>query len=137
MAAARLGYLIGPSWLVRELEKVVLPYHLDSFKQIAGRLALDYRHEMDARVAALVEERGRLSAALRDLPLEVWPSGANFVLVRPHTVDGDEVWQALLERSILVRNCASWPRLDGCLRVTVGTAEEDDALLSALQEVLT
>jgi histidinol-phosphate aminotransferase len=137
MAAARLGYLIGPSWLVRELEKVVLPYHLDSFKQIAGRLALDYRHEMDARVAALVEERGRLSAALRDLPLEVWPSGANFVLVRPHTVDGDEVWQALLERSILVRNCASWPRLDGCLRITVGTAEEDDALLSALQEVLT
>jgi histidinol-phosphate aminotransferase len=136
MAAARLGYLIGPSWLVRELDKVVLPYHLDSFKQIAGRLALDYRHEMDERVAALVEERGRLSAALRDLPLDVWPSGANFVLVRPRTVDGNEVWQALLERSILVRNCASWPRLDGCLRITVGTAEEDDALLSALEEVL-
>ncbi len=136
MAAARLGYLIGPSWLVRELDKVVLPYHLDSFKLIAGRLALDYRHEMDERVAALVEERGRLSAALRDLPLDVWPSGANFVLVRPRTVDGNEVWKALLERSILVRNCASWPRLDGCLRITVGTAEEDDALLSALEEVL-
>jgi len=137
MAAARLGYLIGPSWLVRELDKVVLPYHLDSFKQIAGRLALEYRHEMDARVAALVEERGRLSAALRDLPLDVWPSGANFVLVRPQTVDGNDVWQALLDRSILVRNCASWPRLDGCLRITIGTEEEDDALLSALQEVLT
>jgi histidinol-phosphate aminotransferase len=91
---------------------------------------------MDARVAALVEERGRLSAALHDLPLDVWPSGANFVLVRPQTVDGNDVWQALLERSILVRNCASWPRLDGCLRITVGTEEEDDALLSALQEVL-
>jgi histidinol-phosphate aminotransferase len=92
---------------------------------------------MDERGAALVEERGRLSAALRDLPLDVWPSGANFVLVRPRTVDGNEVWRALLERSILVRNCASWPRLDGCLRITVGTEEEDDALLSALQEVLT
>jgi len=137
MAAARLGYLIGPSWLVRELDKVVLPYHLDTFKQVAGRLALDYRKEMDERVAALVEERGRLSAALRDLPLDVWPSGANFVLVRPRTRDGAEVWQALLDRSILVRNCASWPRLDGCLRITVGTTDEDDALLSALQEVLT
>ncbi len=115
----------------------MLPYHLDSFKQIAGRLALDYRHEMDERVAALVEERGRLSAALHDLPLDVWPSGANFVLVRPRGADGDEVWQALLDRSVLVRNCASWPRLEGCLRITVGTAEEDDALLSALQEVLT
>ncbi len=43
MAAARLGYLVGPAWLVAELEKVVLPYHLDALKQVAGRLALDYR----------------------------------------------------------------------------------------------
>jgi histidinol-phosphate aminotransferase len=136
MAAARLGYLIGPSWLVHELDKVVLPYHLDSFKQIAGRLALDYRAEMDERVAALMEERGRLAAALQDLPLDVWPSGANFILVRPRAIDGADVWQALLDRSILVRNCASWPRLDGCLRITVGTPEEDDALLSALEELL-
>ena len=52
MAAARLGYLVGPSWLVAELEKVVLPYHLDAAKQIAGRLALRYVDEMDERVAA-------------------------------------------------------------------------------------
>jgi histidinol-phosphate aminotransferase len=136
MAAARLGYLIGPEWLVEQLDKVVLPYHLDVVKQIAGRLALDYRAEMDARVAALVEERGRLTARLNDLPIDVWPSGANFVLVRPQRADGDEVWQALLDRSVLVRNCASWPRLDGCLRITVGTPDEDDTLLSALEEIL-
>jgi len=136
MAAARLGYLIGPEWLVEQLEKVVLPYHLDVVKQIAGRLALDYRSEMEARVAALVEERGRLMARLADLPVEIWPSGANFVLVRAKAVDGDELWQALLDRSVLVRNCASWPRLDGCLRITVGTPAEDDALLAALEEVL-
>jgi histidinol-phosphate aminotransferase len=137
MAAGRLGYLVGPSWLVRDLDKVVLPYHLDTFKQVAGRVALDYRHEMDQRVAALVEERGRLTAALQDLPLDVWPSGANFVLVRPRHVDGEKVWQQLLDRSVLVRNCASWPRLEGCIRITIGTAEEDDVLLAALQEVLT
>jgi histidinol-phosphate aminotransferase len=136
MAAARLGYLIGPAWLVEQLDKVVLPYHLDVVKQIAGRLALDYRAEMDARVAALVEERGRLTTRLADLPLDVWPSGANFLLVRPTTVAGDELWQQLLERSVLVRNFASWPRLEGCLRITVGTPEEDDALLTALEEIL-
>ena len=137
MAAARLGYLVGPSWVVAELEKVVLPYHLDSMKQAAGIIALRYRREMEERVAQLTEERGRLEAALRELPCDVWPSGANFVLFRPRTVDGDDVWQQLVDRSVLVRNCASWPRLDGCLRVTIGTTPEDDAFLTALQEILT
>ncbi|MEY2403434.1 MAG: histidinol-phosphate aminotransferase [Acidimicrobiaceae bacterium] len=136
MAAARLGYLIGPAGLVDQLDKVVLPYHLDVVKQIAGRLALDYRSEMEARVAALVEERGRLTARLADLPIDVWPSGATFRLVRPRAVDGERLWQELLDRSILVRNCASWPRLEGCLRITVGTPDEDQALLTALEEIL-
>ena len=136
MAAARLGYLVGPSWLVAELDEVVLPYHLDSLKQLAGTIALDYEPEMQARVASLVEERGRLTAALSDLPVEVWPSGANFVLFRPTAKDGRAVWDALVERSILVRDCSSWPRLDGCLRVTIGTPAEDDAFLAALREVL-
>jgi histidinol-phosphate aminotransferase len=136
MAAARLGYLVGPTWLVSELEKVVLPYHLDAVKQVAGALALEYRAEMDARVASIVEERGRLLARLGDLPVDVWPSGANFVLFRPRDRDGDHVWKELLERSILVRDCSSWPRLDGCLRVTIGTAPEDNAFLTALEEVL-
>jgi histidinol-phosphate aminotransferase len=136
MAAARLGYLIGPSWLVAELQKVVLPYHLDTVKQLAGTIALDFRAEMDARVASIVEERGRLVAALGDLDVDLWPSGANFVLLRPRARDGHEVWQGLLDRSVLVRDCSGWPRLEGCLRVTIGTPDEDDALLAALTEVL-
>jgi histidinol-phosphate aminotransferase len=136
MAAARLGYLVGPAWLVAELEKVVLPYHLDALKQAAGRLALDYRPEMEARVASLVEERGRLVAALSDLDVDVWPSGANFVLFRPRQLAGNDVWQALVDRSVLIRNCASWPGLEGCLRVTLGTPAEDDRFLEALQEAL-
>jgi histidinol-phosphate aminotransferase len=136
MAAARLGYLIGPRELVAQLDQVVLPYHLDAVKQAAGRLALDFEPEMRARVAALVEERGRLVARLADMPVDVWPSGANFVLFRPRHRDGSEVWQALLDRSVLVRNCSSWPRLEGCLRVTIGSPAEDDAFLAALQEAL-
>ena len=136
MAAARLGYLLGPAPLVAALEKVALPYHLDSVKQVAGRLALRFRAEMEARVAALTEERGRLAAAFADLPLETWPSEANFILFRPTNVPGHEVWKRLLEKSVLVRDCSSWPDLDGCLRVTVGTPEENDAFLAALTEVL-
>ena len=136
MAAARLGYLVGPAWLVAQLDKVVLPYHLDAFKQAAGTVALEFYADMQARVSHIVEERGRVAAALADLPVDVWPSGANFVLFRPRDRSGDQVWKDLVERSVLVRNCASWPRLEGCLRVTVGTPAEDDAFLAALTEVL-
>ena len=136
MAAARLGYLVGPSWLVAELEKVVLPYHLDTVKQLAGRVALRFEDEMRDRVRQLVAERERLVAALAELPVTQWPSGANFVLFRPTSKPGREVWQGLLDRSVLVRDTSSWPGLDGCLRVTVGTPAEDDAFLTALREVL-
>lgn len=136
MAAARLGYLVGPAWVVDELMKVVLPYHLDAFKQAAATAAVAHADEMSARVAGLVEERGRLVAALSGLPVDMWPSGANFVLFRPRHVDGRDVWQALVERSVLVRDCSWSHRLAGCLRVTVGTAAEDDVFLAALQEVL-
>jgi histidinol-phosphate aminotransferase len=136
MAAARLGYLVGPRSLVAQLDQVVLPYHLDAVKQAAGRLALDFDDAMRSRVAGLVEERGRLIARLADLPVTVWPSAANFVLFRPEARDGAAVWQALLDRSVLVRDCSSWPRLDGCLRVTIGTPAEDDAFLAALEEAL-
>jgi histidinol-phosphate aminotransferase len=137
MAAARLGYVVGPSWVIAELEKVALPYHLDALKQRIGLSALGYVDDMHARVAALVEQRGRVQAALTDLPVESWPSGANFILFRPVHVDGGQVWQQLLERSILVRNCASWPRIEGCLRVTIGTPDENEAFIAALREILT
>lgn len=136
MAAARLGYLIAPTWVVAELEKVVLPYHLDALKQRAGALALRHGDAMDRRVAQLVEERGRLLAALGDLRVEMWPSSANFVLFRPIDRDGSEVWQALVDQSVLVRDCATWPGLDGCLRVTIGTPDEDDRFLNALRKAL-
>lgn len=145
MAAFRLGYLIGPASLVAELDKVTLPYHLDAVKQVAGRLAVRYKADMEARVATIVEERGRLTAELAELPVETWPSEANFILFRPLATSagrpvgmaGHDVWQALLERSVLVRDCSSWPNLDGCLRVTVGTPDENRAFLTAVSEVLT
>ncbi len=144
LAALRLGYLVAPSWLVDELDKVALPYRLDAVKQVAGLIALDHVADMERSVARLVGERQRMIAALSTMAVEVWPSGANFMLLRPHGVDGtpgdrdrgDQVWQALVDRSVLVRNCSGWPRLAGCLRVTVGTATENDRFLDALADVL-
>jgi len=136
MAAARLGYVVAPAWLVSELDKVALPYHLDAFKQEAGVLAVGFRAEMAARVATVVAERERVVGGLSALDVEVFPSGANFVLFRPRGVGGREAWEGLLARDVLVRDCSGWPRLDGCLRVTIGTPIENDAFLAALTEVL-
>ncbi|HEV8115055.1 MAG TPA: histidinol-phosphate transaminase [Acidimicrobiales bacterium] len=134
MAGVRLGYLIGPPVVVAALwEKAALPYHVDALKQVAGRLALRFTDEMEDRVALLVAERERVAAGLARLPVDTWPSDANFLLFRPRHRGGAEVWSALVERSVLVRDCSSWPRLEGCLRVTIGTPAENDAFLAALE----
>jgi histidinol-phosphate aminotransferase len=136
MAGMRLGYLVGPPAVVEAMERVVLPYHLDAVKQAAGRLALRFMDDMERRVATLIAERGRLLASLARLPVTTWPSQANFILWRPLRHDAKAVWQGLVDRSVLVRDCSSWPRLPGCLRVTVGTPEENGRFLAAVREVL-
>jgi histidinol-phosphate aminotransferase len=136
MAAARLGYLVGPRWLVADMEAVVLPYHLDAFKQRAGLLALKFVGDMESRVRDIVAGRDRITAAFESLPVTWWPSGANFVLFRPESMSGKAVWQGLLDRGVLVRDCSGWAGLDNCLRVTVGTAEENEVFVAALKEVL-
>jgi histidinol-phosphate aminotransferase len=136
MAGARLGYVVADPAVVQACEAVVLPYHLSAQTQLAGLLALRHVPEMQARVARITEERGRVAAALGDLPVDTWPSDANFILFRPRRRDADEVWRALLDRSVLIRNCASWDGLRGCLRVTIGTPDENDRFLRALKESL-
>jgi histidinol-phosphate aminotransferase len=135
LAGLRLGYLYGQDWVVDDLRRVRLPYHLDAVKQVASLVALEQEDaflEHRERVAA---ERGRIEAALEGLPgVEVWPSVANFLLFR--VVDADRVFSALLDRGVLVRDFSTKPRLEGCLRVTVGTAEENDRFVQALSEVL-
>jgi histidinol-phosphate aminotransferase len=136
LAAARLGFAVGPTWVVEELEKVLLPYALSVPTQLAGTVALEFRTEMEHRVSALVEERGRLFAALAACEgVDVFPSGANFLLLRVHG-DAHALWERLLERGVLVRDFSRWPRVEECLRVTVGTPAENDKFLAAFSESL-
>ncbi|HEY2564781.1 MAG TPA: histidinol-phosphate transaminase [Acidimicrobiales bacterium] len=136
MAAGRLGYMVASPDVVAACELVTLPYHLDAVKQAAGRLALQFEEAMQARVAVLREERGRIAAAFAEMSVETWPSDANFILFRPTDRSARQVWQSLLDRSVLVRDCSEWPGLTGCLRVTVGLPEENDRFLAALHAAL-
>jgi histidinol-phosphate aminotransferase len=106
---------------------------------------------MERGVADVVAERERLLGAMRTMPLTVWPSQANFILFRPNGTGaaatngagaaapngtGRAVWQSLLDGGVLVRDCSSWEGLTDCLRVTVGTPEENNAFLAALRNAL-
>lgn len=132
MAALRVGYVVAPKWMIAQLEIAALPYHLDSFKQAATTAALSFTAEMEERVSLIKSERTRIESTLSALDIEVWPSGSNFILFRPRTADASYVWTSLLGAGILVRDCSSWARLEGCLRVTVGTPDENSAFLAAM-----
>lgn len=134
MAGLRLGYLYGPQWVVDDLRKVRLPYHLDALTQAAGLLACERADEVTAHVPAVAGERERLRRGLQALGVEVFDSVANFLLLRTAVPD---LFDRLLARGVLVRDFSSVDRLEGCLRVTVGTPEEDDLFLRALAESLT
>ncbi len=134
LAGLRLGYLLGHDWVVNDLRKVRLPYHLDALTQAAGLVAVELADQVTGHVAALSVERDRLHDALAALDgVTVWPSSANFLLFRTAVPD---LFDRLLARGVLVRDFSTHPRLQGCLRVSVGTREEDDAFLAAMKDSL-
>jgi histidinol-phosphate aminotransferase len=91
---------------------------------------------MDDRVHRLVAERERVAVRLAAIDgVTVFPSGANFLLFRP-AVDGHVLWERLVGQGVLVRDFSRWPRLDDCLRVTIGAPAENDAFLDALRASL-
>jgi len=133
LAGARLGYCLAASDVVQDLRRVRLPYHLSALTQAAGLVALDHRQEALEILAAVRAERDRILEALPALGVEAFGSESNFVLFRPPK-PARQVWQALLDRSVLVRDFTDL--VPECLRVTAGTPEEVDRFLSALEEVL-
>ena len=134
LAGVRLGYLMGAPDLVGELARVRLPYHLSQLVQAVGATALGHRAEMLAVMEQILVERDRLVTEMQAMGVRTYPSAANFVLFE--VPQAGDVWQALLDRGVLVRNYASVPGLEGCLRVTAGRPGETEEFLSALQEVL-
>jgi histidinol-phosphate aminotransferase len=136
-AALRIGWLIGHAPLVQELDKARLPYNLNSVSQRLGAIVLDeLAPELRATLRSVIAERERMASELTALGLEVTPSQANFLWFRTQRA-AKVVFEGLGERGVLVRSFhARGGRLANQLRVTIGTAAENEAFLKALREVL-
>ncbi len=130
LAGQRLGYLLADPALVTELIKVKLPYNVSHASAVAGDEALRASSASDRRVGALVARRPQWSATLADAGFEVFPSEANFVLVRHPRARSIAV--ALEDAGIRVRDVGGYPRMNGCLRVSVGRGKDLRALRAAL-----
>jgi histidinol-phosphate aminotransferase len=132
LAGLRLGVAIGPPEWLAELEKLRLPYNVNVLSMAAAELLLAHRDVLERQTQSIVAERARLEAGLdRIAGVERFPSAANFVLVR--VPDAPRAFEGLKARGILVRNFhRSHPLLEHCLRLTVGTPDENARLLQAL-----
>ena len=137
LAGLRVGYLLGAPALVREIDKARLPYNVNFFSEIAALAALRRRDVLAAAVARLRQLRDGLMEEVRSLPgVKVHPSQANFFLLELLEAEPKAIFEALYARGILVRDVTSYPGLSKCLRVSVGTEEENDALVEALRIAL-
>jgi histidinol-phosphate aminotransferase len=138
LAGLRLGFLVAPPAWAAELEKLRLPYNVNVLTQATATFALEHHEVLEAQAARIRADREALTRALADLPgVEVWPSRANFVLLRAPPGRAGTIHTGLRERGILIKCLdGSDPALADCLRVTVGRPEENAALLGALRELL-
>ena len=135
LAGLRFGYLVANPPVIEQLRKVNLPYNVNLFTERVVAALLDDVSFVRNQVQFLIEERDRLFSAMVGLDrVQVYPSGANFLLFR--TEDGRHIFQSLKEHGVLVRDVSSYPLLKNHLRVNAGTREENDLFLQALAESL-
>lgn len=134
LAGARVGYMVADPETIELIERINLPYPLSALSSAVAARALADAVGMEDRVRRIVAERGRLAERLADLDIAVFPSDANFVLVR--VSDAAALTRRLAEEfGIVVRDRSDAPLLDDCIRITVGTGEENDRLCAALEEI--
>jgi histidinol-phosphate aminotransferase len=134
LAGARLGYALAHPEVAVQLRKALLPFSVSALQVAVAEAVLDAPEIVAERVARTVSERERLRAALvARTDVAVFPSVANFVLVR--VADAAATYAGLLERGVLVRRQDHLPGLEGCLRVSVGAPDENDAFLQAFDAV--
>lgn len=136
LAALRVGYLLTTPDLAREISKALLPYNLNLFSQTAAEVAIEmYDSRLKPVVKQIVTERDRVHGELAAISgLEPVPSRANFIVVRS-AVEPRRVFDALLERGILIRDVSAYPMLVDYFRIGIGTPEENDQLLDALRSI--
>ena len=135
LAGLRLGFAIAQPPIIDELVKVKDSYNVDTVAMHVGAAALVDIEYTQRVVERIKTSRHRLTETLHRLGCRVWPSQANFVLVRPPEGNANEIYQRLEARGILVRYFAE-PALSDTLRITIGTEAEQAVLVEALQVIL-
>ena len=131
-AGARVGYLVCDQAVKDAMMLVRLPYHLSSLTQAAAQVALDHRAELLGGVLTLIAARDSLIDQLHQMGLQTIPSSANFILFTGFKQDAPQLWAALLEKGVLIRDVG----LSGYLRTTIGNEAENRLFISALKELI-
>ena len=134
LAGVRIGYLIGRAELVHEVDKVRPPFNIGVLNAAAGLFALEHADVYVAQAAELRAQREAVFAELKAIPrVQAFPSQGNMILVRVE--DAARTFAAMKSRGVLIKNSsAAHPALVNCLRITIGTAQENAAMLAALKE---
>ncbi|WP_456408128.1 histidinol-phosphate transaminase [Thiolapillus sp.] len=138
LAGLRLGMLAGPSAWLNQIDKVRMPYNINVLTQVTASFALEHQEMLDEQTLAIRRERAKLFEALQSLDgIAVYPSQANFILVRTAAAQAEPLFDALLENGVLVKKLhGSHPLLRDCLRLTIGRPEENARLLAIIREFL-
>ena len=131
-AGARVGYLVSDVAVKDAMMIVRLPYHLSALTQAAAQVAIDHRAELLGGVATIIAARESVVQALHDMGLTTITSSANFVLFTGFKQEAPQLWAALLEKGVLIRDVG----LSGYLRVTIGNEAENTLFVSALKEII-
>lgn len=136
LAGIRLGYMIGPTALINEIDKVRPPYNVSVLNAECALFALEHADVFAEQAAMVREERGRLLMALAAMPqIKAWNSDANMILVR--VPDAAKAFEGMKTQGVLVKNVSKMhPSLMNCLRLTVGAAAENARMLAALQTAI-
>jgi histidinol-phosphate aminotransferase len=135
LAGVRIGYMMGPAALVAQVDKLRPPYNISVLNCETALFALEHEDVFAAQAADVRRERGRIQSALQEMGLKAWRSDANMILVR--VPDAARSFDGLKAKKVLVKNVSRMhPLLANCLRLTVGTADENTQLLAALQSTL-
>ncbi len=131
-AGARVGYLVSDQAVKDAMMIVRLPYHLSALTQAAAQVAIDHRSELLAGVSTLISAREAVVTELHGMGLTTIPSSANFILFTGFKQEAPQLWSAMLEKGVLIRDVG----LSGYLRVTIGNEAENQLFISALKELI-
>ena len=135
LAAARVGYMLADANIVEMIDKSYMPYHMNVLSLVTADTVYQMRHEYVPRIQMMVAERKRMETELKKLSgFTVYPSATNFILVK--YASAGELNEAMEAAGIGLRSFGSAPRLENCLRISMGTREENDAWYKAMKDFI-